>query len=60
MYAETIKIAQKRQRKPESGIKDGFEKMEQERNLAIGVSIRKSAKRGHCTCAEQECCITTD
>ena len=26
----------------------------------ISVSIRKSAKRGHCTRAEQECCIMTD
>ena len=29
-------------------------------NYHISVSIRKSAKRGHCTRAEQECCIMTD
>ena len=29
-------------------------------NYHISVSIRKSAKRGHCTNAEQECCIMTD
>ena len=28
--------------------------------LSILLSIQKSAKRGHCTRAEQECCITTD
>ena len=30
------------------------------KNYHISVSIRKSAKRGHCMCAEQECCIMTD
>ena len=29
-------------------------------NHHISVSIRKSAKCGHCTRAEQECCIVTD
>ena len=29
-------------------------------NYHILVSIRKSAKRGHCTRAEQEYCIMTD
>ena len=29
-------------------------------NYHISVSIRKSAKCGHCTCGEQECCIMTD
>ena len=29
-------------------------------NYHILVSIRKSAKRDHCTRAEQECCIMTD
>ena len=29
-------------------------------NYHILVSIRKSAKRGHCTRAQQECCIMTD
>ena len=29
-------------------------------NYHISVSIRKSAKRGHCTRAEQEWCIMTD
>ena len=29
-------------------------------NYHISVSIRKSAKRGHCARAEQECCIMTD
>ena len=29
-------------------------------NYHTSVSIRKSAKRGHCTLAEQECCIMTD
>ena len=29
-------------------------------NYHISVSIRKSAKRAHCTRAAQECCIMTD
>ena len=33
--AQTTKIAQKRQQKPESGIKDGFEERQHERNLSF-------------------------
>ena len=29
-------------------------------NYHMSVNIRKSAKRGHCTRAGQECCIMTD